>query len=188
VVAQSVIDFQKMEGPLTRLLININLSGRDVTDRLLCQNIERIVNDNGLGDKQLGFEVTETDLVADWETSITNLRKLKDGGYSIALDDFGTGYSSLNYINEMPLDKLKIDRTFIADIPNHERKIALLDSIIQMGSNLKLDMIFEGVEREDQLSFLKKHDCRIFQGYLFAPPMEKTVFRSWADNWTAKAV
>jgi diguanylate cyclase (GGDEF)-like protein len=188
VVGQAATDFHNMDGPLTDLMVNINLSGRDVTDRLLYKNLERIIRDSGIGDKRIGFEVTETDLVADWEMSIANLRKLKDRGYSIALDDFGTGYSSLSYINEMPLDKLKVDRTFIADIPMHERKIALLDSIIQMGANLKLDMIFEGVENDEQLTFLKNHNCRGFQGYLFAPPMEKDQFKSWAEGWIKTAV
>ena len=166
--------------------VNINLSGRDVADRNLLTGLKTLSDGRGCG--MLGFEVTETDMIADKEQSVRNLFALRDAGYTVALDDFGTGYSSLSYLNDLPLDKLKIDRTFIANLPDDTRKSVLLDAIIRLGRDLDLDLIVEGVENERQFEFLKKRDCRYFQGFFFAPPMAVDDFRKWMGRQPEAAV
>lgn len=182
VVRRSIEDFCGLSNQCTDMKVSINLSGRDLTDPNLLQNLDAIVMENPGAESLLGFEVTETDLIADKEVSFGNLSALRNRGYSISLDDFGTGYSSLSYLSELPLDRLKVDRSFIVDLPGDTRRATLLDAIIRLGDDLNLELIVEGVENEDQLQFLITRDCRLFQGYHFAAPMSIEAFRKWSKE------
>jgi len=125
----------------------------------------------GFKTKWLELEVTEGQVMKNPESSITKLKKLHSLGINIAIDDFGTGYSSLAYLKKLPLDKLKIDRTFVKDIPEDEDDIAITKAIIALGTSLNLKLIAEGVETKEQKEFLIKNNCNLIQGYLYSPPL-----------------
>jgi EAL domain-containing protein (putative c-di-GMP-specific phosphodiesterase class I) len=124
----------------------------------------------------LQLEVTEGLFMGQKEISIPVLEVFKQLGLSIAIDDFGTGFSSLSYLKQLPIDKLKIDRTFIKDIPDNKDDVAITQAIIALGQNLGLDIIAEGVETEDQQNLLKIMGCQEVQGYLYGRPMSAEAF------------
>jgi EAL domain-containing protein (putative c-di-GMP-specific phosphodiesterase class I) len=121
-------------------------------------------------------------MMQNHEFSIRNLKKLKETGYSIAIDDFGTGYSSLNYLKYFPLDKLKIDKSFIDNFVWDESDESIVKSIIQLAKIFKLEVQAEGVESEEQLKKLIDLDCDYFQGYYYAKPMEYNNFLNFLQG------
>lgn len=121
--------------------------------------------------KSLHLELTESMLMGNVEAAIAQLHELKGLGVSISIDDFGTGYSSLSYLKRFPVDILKIDRSFIKDIPDDNNDMAITAAIIAMAQKLKLDVVAEGVETVEQVEFLKNNNCFIVQGYYFSPPI-----------------
>ena len=121
--------------------------------------------------KWLELEVTETQVMENPELSIQKLQQLSDAGIQIAIDDFGTGYSSLSYLKKLPLDKLKIDQSFVRDLPQDEEDVAITQAIIALGKSLKFHIIAEGVETEAQKEFMIENGCDFMQGYLFSKPI-----------------
>jgi EAL domain-containing protein (putative c-di-GMP-specific phosphodiesterase class I) len=119
----------------------------------------------------LKLELTESMLVDDIEKIIASMMALKAIGVRFELDDFGTGYSSLQYLKKLPLYQLKIDQSFVRDLASESNDQAIVRTIIAMAESLKLEVIAEGVETEDQLSHLRNYGCNHFQGYLFGKPM-----------------
>lgn len=115
------------------------------------------------------FELTENVLIKSFEKAKSIILKLKSMGFSIALDDFGKGYSSLSYLKKLPIDELKIDKLFIAEMLQEEQPI--IDFIIGMGQRLKMQVIAEGVETFEQLDTLRKYGCDLYQGYYFSKPL-----------------
>ncbi|MDX1722521.1 MAG: EAL domain-containing protein [Pseudomonas sp.] len=136
----------------------------------------------------LELEITETVLLANAERAIFTLHALKDLGVRIAIDDFGTGFSSLNYLKRLPIDKVKIDRSFIQDVISDRNDAAITQGIISMAHHLKLKVIAEGVETEAQIAFLKKSHCDEFQGYYFAKPIPLTTLKHYLLQQRAKLV
>ncbi len=126
---------------------------------------------SGLDARWLEIELTESAIMKNMEESSSILRELKQMGLRVAIDDFGTGYSSLAYLKRFPLDILKIDRSFIRDIPGDRDNEAIAAAIIAMAHSLNLEVIAEGVETENQLVFLRDHGCGAVQGYLFSPAL-----------------
>ena len=116
------------------------------------------------------LEVTESQIMQNPQESIEKLKELSSYGIKLSIDDFGTGYSSLSYLKRLPINKLKIDRAFVKDLPNDEEDIAISKSIIALAKNLKLDVIAEGVETQKQVDFLVEHDCNKIQGYFYSRP------------------
>lgn len=121
--------------------------------------------------RQVEIEITETSVLENPEACIKVLRKLHANGFSIAIDDFGTGYSSLEYLNTMPLDKLKIDRAFIVDLEKKPKSAILVKTIIAMAHNLNLAVLAEGVERLEEANVLIDLGCHQIQGYLYSKPL-----------------
>jgi EAL domain-containing protein (putative c-di-GMP-specific phosphodiesterase class I) len=119
----------------------------------------------------LELELTETVLMTSTDNTIAALRNLKAVGVQISIDDFGTGYSSLAYLRRFPIDKLKIDLSFIRDVTYNPADDSIVSAIIQMGHSLNLAVIAEGVETAPQLAFLRRHQCDQIQGYYFSPPL-----------------
>ena len=117
------------------------------------------------------MEITETSLLQDPNASIEILNKLSQCGFSIAIDDFGTGYSSLEYLNTMPLHKLKIDRSFVIDLDKKTKSAVLVKTIIAMANNLGLEVLAEGVENEAEANTLQALGCDKIQGYLYSKPL-----------------
>jgi EAL domain-containing protein (putative c-di-GMP-specific phosphodiesterase class I) len=124
----------------------------------------------GVAPAQLMFEVTETAIMRSPEQAIEALEELKRLGFALALDDFGTGLSSLSYLKQLPVDKIKIDRAFVKDIPQDEEDMRLTQAIISMASRLHLQLIAEGVETLEQVEFLIANGCFEAQGYYYHKP------------------
>ena len=167
-----------LEGlPAVRLAIN--LSERQILSEAHLGKIHTMLQDLGLkpGIVQLDLEITER-ILQIAEQSVDILSHLKSWGIMLAIDDFGTGYSSLSRLKQLPIDTLKIDRSFVKNIPHDRDDQAIVKAIIAMGHGLKLNVIAEGAETEDQLAFLHEHGCDELQGYLFSEPVPaKTVRR-----------
>jgi EAL domain-containing protein (putative c-di-GMP-specific phosphodiesterase class I) len=151
--------------------ISINRSSLHFRQRNLISQIRSIVHENGGDPHYLELELTEGVLMTDASTTVATLKQLKELGFRLAIDDFGTGYSSLAYLQQFPIDTLKIDRAFVKDIKLGKVDSPVMRAIIGMGRALKLHVVAEGVETRDQLAFLRMHGCAAYQGFLFSKPV-----------------
>jgi diguanylate cyclase (GGDEF)-like protein/PAS domain S-box-containing protein len=161
---------------LPRLRIAVNLSPRQFAYESLLTDVARVLNETGLDPAWLEFEITESMVMRDPEHAVTLLRGLKAMGIHLSIDDFGTGYSSLSYLKRFPLDSVKIDRSFIQDLPGDGDDAGITRAIIAMAHSLRLGVIAEGVETDEQLHFLRLHGCNEMQGYLFSRPLPEDQF------------
>ncbi|TAL20508.1 MAG: EAL domain-containing protein [Aquabacterium sp.] len=151
--------------------VAINVSAVEVRRADLGQTLKQTLAEHGIAPQRLEVEITESALMEHGEHAQAFLRALDDLGVHLAIDDFGTGYSSLAYLKRMPVDKLKIDRAFIKDIPQDNDDMQLSAAIIAMAHNMGLTVLAEGVETEAQVAFLRSHGCEACQGFLYARPM-----------------
>ena len=148
----------------------VNISPRQFRQKHLLRNFYRVLSETGVDPHWLGLEITESVIMDNPEISISVLEELHGLGFQLSLDDFGTGYSSLSYLKRLPIDKLKIDRTFVNDITSDVDDEAMVGAIIVMAHQLNIEVVAEGVETAEQLEFLRDHDCDEYQGYLFSRP------------------
>jgi EAL domain-containing protein (putative c-di-GMP-specific phosphodiesterase class I) len=155
--------------PLRR--IAINLSARQFADKGFLDMVNRVLTDTGLAPSCLELEITESQVMRQTEGMIQLLNKLSDMGVLLAIDDFGTGYSSLSYLKRLPIQKLKIDQSFIRDITVDPNDTAIVVAIINMAKSLDLGTIAEGVETAGQLALLRSKGCDVGQGFYFSPPV-----------------
>lgn len=151
--------------------ITVNLSAIQVRNSDLVSYIETLLKKTRIPPSLLELEVTETLLLHEARTSIDVLQELKKLGVKLSIDDFGTGYSSLTYLKKLPLDKLKIDRSFVKDIPGDPDSETIIRTVIGMSHDLGLEVIAEGVETKEQLEYLLLEKCTLFQGFYFDPPI-----------------
>ncbi len=151
--------------------LSINLSARQFFSRQLIEIVENLFKEYNIEPGEIGFEITESLLIEDVDTAITTMKSLRDIGCKLSIDDFGTGYSSLSYLKRFPLDSFKIDKSFIDEISVDEGNLAITSAIIAMAEKLNLDVIAEGIEREEQKLLLLGQGCYMMQGYYFAKPM-----------------
>ncbi len=149
----------------------VNISPCQFREQNLVTTIERILNATGLQPQWLELEITESVTMHDVDMTIRTLGELRQMGISISIDDFGTGYSSLSYLKQFPINKLKIDRSFVRDINLNEDNAAILTAVIALARSLKLGVIAEGVETREQCAFLKHSECEEMQGFLFGGPV-----------------
>jgi diguanylate cyclase (GGDEF)-like protein/PAS domain S-box-containing protein len=154
----------------------INLSVRQIMQTDLILRFEQIIAESGCPPDMLQLEVTEGIFMGQMKHSVPVLDVFKKLGVSIAIDDFGTGYSSLSYLKQLPIDKLKIDRSFIRDMPHDSDAVAITQAIVSLGKNLGLRITAEGIETMAQQSLLQKMGCQEGQGYLYSPPVPADVF------------
>jgi diguanylate cyclase (GGDEF)-like protein/PAS domain S-box-containing protein len=161
---------------LPPLRVAVNLSARQFAQDDLHATILQVLEETGLPPELLELEITESVTMDNPEHAAALLRKLKALGIHLAIDDFGTGYSSLSYLKRFPIDNVKIDRSFIKDIPHDEDDVAITQAVIAMAHSLGLKVIAEGVESEEHLTFLRHHGCEEAQGYLFGAPMSAEDF------------
>ena len=152
-------------------LISINLSGKQFLSKDLAGYILDVIEASSLSAKNIELEITESLLMENIEETIKVLSSLKELGVKIAVDDFGTGYSSLSYLKRLPIDVLKLDRSFVKDLDNDTDSTSIASAIISLGHDLGMEVIAEGVETESQLRFLAEKKCDIAQGYLFSKPV-----------------
>ena len=136
----------------------------------------RILSETRLEAQYLELEITESVMATDVEKSFAMLTELRAMGVKISLDDFGTGYSSLSYLKRFPVDTLKIDQSFVRDIATDSNSAAIVRTIVSLGHNLKLNVLAEGIETEEQSAFLKLNGCNEGQGYLISRPVPETEF------------
>ncbi len=149
----------------------INLSPKQFSDPELVESIARVLEEERLPPEMLELELTESLLLDATDETRQQLNGLKALGVTLAMDDFGTGYSSLSYLKKFPIDVIKIDRSFIKDIPDNQDDMEITSAVIAMARNLRLKVVAEGVETPEQLAFLRQHRCDIGQGYLFDRPI-----------------
>jgi len=153
--------------------ISINLSARQFKDANLVSTLDKIIKQTGVEPKRLHLELTESMLMGHVEAAILQLHQLKALGVSISIDDFGTGYSSLSYLKRFPVDILKVDRSFVKDIPEDTNDMEITAAIIAMAQKLKLNVVAEGVETIEQVEFLQNNNCYIVQGYYYSKPVSE---------------
>jgi EAL domain-containing protein (putative c-di-GMP-specific phosphodiesterase class I) len=158
------------------LRIAVNVSVVQLQQADFVAQVRSALTLSGLPTHCLELEITEGAVVVDVLDALDKLHQIKAMGVELAVDDFGTGYSSLSYLKQMPVDRLKIDQSFVRDIPESADDCAIVRAILAMASNLKLQVIAEGVESEDQLAFLHHEGCQEIQGYLLSPPVNPDNF------------
>jgi diguanylate cyclase (GGDEF)-like protein/PAS domain S-box-containing protein len=153
------------------LILSVNISARQFQRADIVEQLAGILEETGFPAELLRLELTESLLMGDTEATLEKLHLLKDLGVSLSIDDFGTGYSSLSYLRRLPISELKIDRAFVMNIPENKSDAVIVNTIITMAQCLGLHVVAEGVETEEQRSFLKNQRCRTFQGFLFSRPI-----------------
>lgn len=166
--------------------ISVNLSAHQILTGNTLDKIKKLKEEYQITPNWLGFELTESALVEDQEKAIKVMQQIKDLGFEIALDDFGTGFSSLSYLLQFPIDKLKIDRSFVKIVEDAQGDYAVTKSIIELAHRMKLSIIVEGVETQPQLEYFQKNQCHSIQGYIFSKPQPASRFsqlvtRDWSD-------
>ncbi|WP_051309842.1 putative bifunctional diguanylate cyclase/phosphodiesterase [Desulfogranum japonicum] len=154
----------------------VNISSKEFSSPYLLETIERILQETKAPAYHLGLEITEGGIISTDFTNVQKIMALRELGMKVSLDDFGTGYSSLGYLNKLPLSTLKIDRSFVQEIGKQGQRAVLVDSIIMLAQNLGMDVIAEGVEREQEVVYLYEQGCNIYQGYLFSKPVPAMTF------------
>lgn len=172
-VLKSVLEFAKtlQSAAIDKKRILINLSPKQILENHWHRTIADLLKSYELDADWLGLEMTENTLIETTDETINALHEIKNAAITLAIDDFGTGYSSLSYIRKLPIHILKIDRSFIQDIPHDNEDTEITTAIIAMAHKLKLKVVAEGVETEKQLDFLKKNKCDMAQGFYFHRPM-----------------
>ena len=155
----------------TPIEMAVNLSPVQFENKAMPAVFRKIVEQRGISPRLITFEVTESLFLHDVDKKIKAMNRLRDAGFKISIDDFGTGYSSFSYLKKLPLDELKIDRSFFTDLFTDTKSRALISALIYLARSLNLTTVAEGVEKEDQLDFLQKGACDHYQGYLFSPPL-----------------
>jgi EAL domain-containing protein (putative c-di-GMP-specific phosphodiesterase class I) len=168
------------ERGLTDLRFAVNLSPRQFHQENLVGKIISILREFDVPATSLELEITEGSIMENADAAVGLLNQLNQHGLSIAIDDFGTGYSSLSYLKRLPVSKLKIDRSFVMDIPGDPDDSAIAIAVIQLGRNLGLKVVAEGVETAEQQQFLSDQGCDMMQGYWYSKPLDAASFEAFA--------
>jgi predicted signal transduction protein with EAL and GGDEF domain len=151
--------------------VSFNLSVRNLSSPDTMLQIVATLNSSRVDPARIDFEVTETSLMIDFESALRSLTMLRNLGCGISLDDFGTGHSSLSYINRLPLDKIKIDRSFVVAMATDHKTREIVNTIASLGKNLGLECVAEGVETAEQVELMAECGCGLMQGYYYSRPM-----------------
>ncbi len=162
--------------------LSVNVSGKQLNSNNFVKNAQTFLEEINCSPESIVLEMTESFIMKESEGAISALNKLRELGFSIAIDDFGIGYSSLSYLKRLPINKLKLDKSFVDDLPNDTNDIAITRAIIGLGSTLGLDIIAEGVETISQHEFLASEKCLMGQGYHYGKPMTPTKFKKYLLN------
>ena len=166
-----------------KLRVAVNVSARQFQESSFAEKVQTILEETKFDPKQLDLEITESFLMQNPDGALKAMRSLGDMGVRFSVDDFGTGYSSLNYLKHLPISKVKIDQSFVHDVPHDPHDCAIIAAIISMAHTLGLEVVAEGVETQEQLDFLSHLQCDEAQGYFFSKPHSADSFRSWLQNY-----
>jgi EAL domain-containing protein (putative c-di-GMP-specific phosphodiesterase class I) len=159
-----------------KIRLSVNVSPRQLSQPYFVEQVKEAIEKTGIRASQLKLELTESFILHDVDDAIEKMQELRRIGIRFAMDDFGTGYSSLAYLTRLPLEQLKIDQSFVRDIPRDKNSSVMVRTIINIANNLGLEVVAEGVETDDQLAFLRQYGCNKFQGYLFGKPVPILAF------------
>jgi diguanylate cyclase (GGDEF)-like protein/PAS domain S-box-containing protein len=162
----------------------VNVSTRQFRGTSLVEGVGNALRESGFAPERLEIEITESLLMGDIPEVTKSLGQLKDLGIKLSVDDFGTGYSSLSYLRRFPVDVIKIDRSFVMEVMSNPDNATLVETIVNMAHSLKLQVVAEGVETEEQLEFLRGLGCDFAQGFLFSRPLSAADFRKTAKGWS----
>lgn len=168
-----------------QLPIAVNVSAVQFRRGDFVETVRAVLAHSGMQARFLQLELTESLMMTESERNLADIGQLKALGVGLSLDDFGTGYSSLSYLNRLPVDKLKIDRSFVRDMIHDPADMAITRAIIRLGATLGLRVVAEGVEHVEELRALRELGCDEVQGYLFSPPMPGHAFKAWLDEFSA---
>lgn len=152
--------------------ISINLSSKALASDMNFDELEKLLKTYDIDFSQIIIEITETAVISDVEFAIKRLHRLKNLGFRIALDDFGTGYSSLTHLKELPIDIVKLDRSFVKRIEKNSKDAIIIKALLYLARDLEYKVVAEGIENKEQLEYLKKHNCDYGQGFLMSKPIE----------------
>jgi len=167
---------------LPPISISVNISGKQFQEDNFLKKISNIIEDSSLNPKWLELEITENVLMHHAQITAEILHEIKEMGVRLSMDDFGTGYSSFNYLKSFPLDIIKIDKSFIDEIPQNPNDAAIVNAIISMAHNLNLHVVAEGVELKQQQIFLRDHGCDEIQGYYYSRPLPAKEFAEFFEK------
>lgn len=172
-----------IDSGVNAMTIAVNCSSVQFTHSDMIGDINHAIKQSGLDPKYLEIELTESLLLKDIEAGIKILRQMKQLGVQVSIDDFGTGFSSLSYLKRLPVDKLKIDQSFVKDLCSDSGDVAIVSAIVTLSHNLDLTVVAEGVETAQQLEILRSFGCNEAQGYLFSRPIKAQAFVCWLDEY-----
>ena len=172
VIKQACSAIQKINKSVNQPVhISINISAVHIMQQDFVDNIREIVEESGVCPEWIELEVTETSLMESFDLNKKKLEELKKIGVSIHLDDFGTGYSSLNYLTSLPIDRVKIDKSFVDAMRQSEKDSKIIKTIIKLAHNIGLQVVAEGVEDREQFDLLHSYNCELLQGYYISKPV-----------------
>ncbi len=177
---QQLRAWKEQGGPL--LPVAINLSASQFQQDGLVRHFEQTLSFFEVNPRHLVIEVTESTLMTDTAQALSTMERLKQLGLRLSIDDFGTGYSSLSYLKHLPIDSLKIDQSFVRDLPQDADSRSIVAAILALAESLNLNILAEGVETSDQLEFLRDKGCVNIQGFLFSRPLSADAFTAWVDK------
>ncbi len=184
VLRQACADIRTLISRGCPLPVAVNLSGRQFYDGKLAQTVQSILTEAGVEPRWLELEVTETVLIDDIDASVKVLEALRALGVSIAIDDFGMGFSSLNYLKKLPIDVLKIDRSFVCQVPGGRKDCAIINTIVELAHRLELTVVAEGIETAEQKAYLHSIGCDVGQGFYLAQPVALPELMLTSDHIT----
>jgi diguanylate cyclase (GGDEF)-like protein/PAS domain S-box-containing protein len=164
---------------LPPLTVCVNVSARQFREKRWVKRVRKTLKETGLDAKYLELELTESLLMHDVPQAIATMRELQEIGVRFAIDDFGTGYSSLSALKNFPVARLKLDGSFVRNLPHDANDRSIATAVISLGQRLNMRVIAEGVETEEQLAFLRENHCQEVQGYIFSPPVGPRAFEEW---------
>ena len=183
VLKNAINETLKLNHPIT---LNVNISTRQLLRGTFVDNVKTILKETKFPAAKLNLEITESVALHDVEKAVEILNQLKSLGILISLDDFGTGYSSLSYLTKLPVDYLKIDRSFINDLENNDSNKTVVKSIIKVAHSLNMKVTAEGIETKKQAEILRRYGCDNCQGYYFSKPLPFNEIQEYLEQSTSK--
>ncbi|MFC7687290.1 EAL domain-containing protein [Ureibacillus sp. GCM10028918] len=190
VLREACLSIQKINNEMkVPLHISVNVSALHIIQQDFVQNVKDIIVQTGVKPEWIDLEITETSLMESFDQNISKLYELKAKGISLHLDDFGTGYSSLNYLNSLPIDHVKIDKSFIDKMLQSEKDSKIVETIITLSHNIGLQVVAEGVEYKEQFELLTDYQCELIQGYYISKPVKyETIIEMVKKNLKEKII